>query len=171
MARILHLICLGVLIVGAFCQSSTTTPSTPDQYNTCFACVMSNYRFCAVQKKCIAFNAQCNPDETFYIREMGCPVTKKCDIGIDGNFFLDTGLAVQGGLDTSNDGQIKFNNMTIDIVKRNPNDFPCAMVLYNVPKKELTFQISGPNVGVQLLKLNYPNRVSRESLNPFNPTS
>ncbi len=61
--------------------------------------------------------------------------------------------------------------MTQEIVRRNPGDFPCALVIYNKPKKELTFQISGPNVGVQLLKLNYPNKVTRESLNPFNPQS
>ena len=59
--------------------------------------------------------------------------------------------------------------MTIDIVRKNPANFPCAMVLYNIPKKELTFSISGPNVGVQLLKLNYPKNITRQSLNPFNP--
>ena len=132
---------------------------------------MSNYRYCAVQKKCIAINAQCNANETQYTRGDGCPVTKKCDIGVDGNFFLDTGLQIQGGLDTSKDNEIRFKNMTIDIDRANPNNFPCAMVLFNIPKKELNFQISGPNVGVQIMKVNYPNRVTKDSLNPFNPTS
>ena len=171
MARLRLLICFEILIVATLCQGSTTTPYPPDQYNTCFACIMSNYRYCAVQKKCIAINAQCNVDETQYTRGDGCPVTKKCDIGVDGNFFLDTGLQIQGGLDTSKDNEIRFKNMTIDIVRANPNNFPCAMVLFNIPKKELNFQISGPNVGVQIMKVNYPNRVTKDSLNPFNPTS
>ena len=171
MGYILQLLCLALLAIAVQCQSSSPTPLAADQYNTCFSCVMSNYKYCAVQKKCVALATQCNMNETFYLKDIGCPVTQKCDIGVDGNFFLDTGLATKGGLDTSNDGQMRFSNMTFDFVKKNPSKFPCAMVLYNLPKKELTFQISGPNVGVQLLKLNYPNRVARESLNPFNPTS
>ena len=55
---------------------------------------MSNYKYCAVQKKCVALATQCNKNETFYLKEIGCPVTQKCDIGVDGNFFLDTGLAM-----------------------------------------------------------------------------
>ena len=93
MGYILQLLCLALLAIAVQCQSSSPTPLAADQYNTCFSCVMSNYKYCAVQKKCIALATQCNKNETFYLKDIGCPVTQKCDIGVDGNFFLDTGLA------------------------------------------------------------------------------
>ena len=48
MGHILQLLSIGLLAMAAWCQSSTPTPLAADQYNTCFSCVMSNYKFCAV---------------------------------------------------------------------------------------------------------------------------
>ncbi len=93
MGYILQLLSLGLLAMAAWCQSSTPTSLAADQYNACFSCVMSNYKFCAVQKKCVTLTTPCNTNETFYLKDIGCPVTQKCNIGVDGNFFLDTGLA------------------------------------------------------------------------------
>ena len=104
---------------------------------------MSNYKYCADSKICLRPFQTCNPDpkknETFYTRETGCPITKKCQISVDGNFFIDYGLRSQGGLDTSTDGQIKFEDLSLQKVKTTPDAFPCAMVFHNLPKKELTF--------------------------------
>ena len=87
---------------------------------------------------------------------------------MDGNFFIDTGLKSEGGLDTSFDGFFKVDDLSLDRVKQDSSSFPCAMTFYNLPKKELTLQVSGPNVGVQILRLNYPRTIVKESLNPFN---
>ncbi len=137
---------------------------------------MSNYKYCADSRVCIRSIQSCSNrsagvPQTQYTRESGCPVTKKCMISVDGNFFIDTGLKSEGGFDTSLDGQMKFDDLSLDKAKKEASSFPCAMVFYNLPKKELTLQVSGPNVGVQLLRLNYPKTYVKESINPFNQYS
>ena len=141
---------------------------------------MSNYRYCAESKICVRNFQACSNStltktpgvpQAQYTRDTGCPVTKKCKISVDGNFFIDSALRSEGGLDTSLDGQIKFDDMSLQKVKSDASSFPCAMVFYNLPKKELTMQVSGPNVGVQLMRLNYPKTIVKESLNPFNQYS
>ena len=154
--------------VGA---QSTQQPSAFDKQ--CFGCIMNNYKYCGAKKTCVKISESCDQKESNmeYIREKGCPIEKKCNLGINGNFYIDTGNAASGGLDTSLDNSIRLSDLTLSRVKDNPSNFPCALVLYNIPKKELNFQISGPNVGVQLLKLNYPNGVEKIHLNPYNAYS
>ena len=63
----------------------------------------------------------------------GCPVNNKCDLGINGTYFIDTGLAASGGLDTSIDNYVVLQSLNATTMALNPSFFPCALVLYNVP--------------------------------------
>ena len=105
-------------------------------------------------KTCIKLTQSCNGNsssngaQVSYLRETGCPVKKKCQIGVDGEFFIGMKNSTEGGIDTTSDGQIKFEDISIDKVRQDSSLFPCAMVFYNLPKKDLTMQVSGPNIGV-----------------------
>ena len=81
----------------------------------------------------------------------------KCDLGLNGTFYIDTGNAASGGLDTSVDNQIVLTSMTPETIANNPEAFPCSLVIYNFPGKALNFEVTGPNVGLQILTLSYPD--------------
>lgn len=132
----------------------------PGHFNgTCFGCIVNGYRYCSKQQGCIPIENTCNTKvaETSYTQVTGCPVKSKCGLGLNGTFYIDTGNAASGGLDTSVDSSVVLRSMSPKAIAANPDSFPCALVLYNFPQKNLDFQISGPNVGLQVLTLTYPN--------------
>ena len=108
-----------------------------------------------------------NTNETSYTTDTGCPVKSKCNLGLNGNYYIDTGNSANGGLDTSVDSQLTLSYFNQSTINKNPDAFPCALVLYNFPNKQLDFHISGPNVGVQVLSLTYPNQVQKVQFPPY----
>lgn len=111
---------------------------------------MNGYRYCSKQEGCIPINYVCSnkTNETSYTLTTGCPVKSKCDLGLNGTFYIDTGNAASGGLDTSVDNQIVLTSMSPETIASNPEAFPCSLVIYNFPGKALNFQVTGPNVGL-----------------------
>ena len=69
----------------------------------------------------------------------GCPILSKCDLGLDGSLFIDHGLAAVGGLDTSVNNQVVLQDLNKTTIASNSSKFPCALVLYNLPNKQLNF--------------------------------
>ena len=98
---------------------------------------MNNYKYCAVKQICVPATVICNnkTNETEYTNVTGCPVVNKCDLGMDGNFFIDTGNAAMGGLDTSLDSSFIFKDLNTTNIAKNSSMFPCALVIYNLPSK------------------------------------
>ena len=96
---------------------------------------MNNYKYCGVQNTCVTNNITCNniTKEIEYTNLTGCPVFTKCDIGLKGSLYIDTGLAATGGLDTSIDNSIQFKSLNSTTIANNASTFPCAMILYNRP--------------------------------------
>ncbi|TNV76330.1 hypothetical protein FGO68_gene14073 [Halteria grandinella] len=156
-------------------------PIPPGDFNaSCFGCVMSNFKYCETAQSCIYPNTTC-PNKTGakgviildneFTNLTGCPINDKCEVGLNGNWYLDTGNAAQGGLDTSVDSYVRLNYFNSTTISQNASKFPCSITIHNFPKKELTFQVSGPNVGVGLLTLNYPNKINKTNFKPYQPYS
>ncbi len=77
--------------------------------------------------------------EWTYTKLTGCPVVSRCDAGLNGNWFIDTGFAAMGGLDTTVDNFYRLPNFNATTLKVDPTKFPCAISIYNFPHKELVF--------------------------------
>eukprot|EP00347_Sterkiella_histriomuscorum_P002238 403368942 len=81
-----------------------------------------------------------------YTNVTGCPVIKKCEIGMNGMISLDADPKVLpfAAINTTIDGQI---------IIPAPVGSPCSLIIQNNRQKSVTLQVSGPNVAAQLVKL------------------
>ena len=83
---------------------------------------MNNYKYCSVKNTCIKADIICNnaTKEREFTNVTGCPITQKCDLGLNGTFFIDTGNAASGGLDTSVDNHFRFLSFNASTIAKSP---------------------------------------------------
>jgi hypothetical protein len=86
---------------------------------------MNNFKYCQTAKICIPANNSCPTKagpkgsviyDTENTNLTGCPVYTRCEVGLNGNWYIDSGNAASGGLDTSVDSSVRlnyFNSTTI----------------------------------------------------------
>ena len=132
----------------------------PSSYNSsCLGCVLNGYKYCGNSRQCIDATRKCNSTLEYNVTT-GCPVRSKCEAGLNGFLYLDTGNSAAGGLETSTDGSIMFTAPTNDT---------CALVFENLPRKSLTWQLSGANVAAQIVKVKFPTTVTTLNSQPQSP--
>ena len=106
--------------------------------SSCFGCLFNNYVYCAEQMQCVNATQSCIGIQ--YTNITGCPVTSKCNVGIDGFLRIDNNSSHYGALNTIKNGLI---NITA------PAHNPCSLVLQNPYHKYLTWTVTGSHVGAQ----------------------
>eukprot|EP00347_Sterkiella_histriomuscorum_P016629 403352456 len=145
-------ICLVFMTALIACQAQANLQATATKVTNqmtskfdgnCMKCVTQGYWYCMEFEACQPVNQTCARGVT-YNSTTGCPVHQGCPFGANGIVYLGN-KNVTGGYGA--DGSVAFN-----VTAR----YPCYLAIVNDKVEEITYNLVGNNMNVQMMNLQFP---------------